>query len=67
MARPLTIRRSVSRVALVTTFVALLANAATLIALDFYEYRSAQLADVRTQAEMLARTSVAAVDVSSPC
>jgi signal transduction histidine kinase len=61
MARPLTIRRSVSRVALVTTFVALLVNAATLIALDIHEYRSSQLADVRTQAEMLARTSAAAV------
>jgi signal transduction histidine kinase len=51
----------VSRVALLTTFVALLANAATLIALDIHEYRSTQLADVRTQAEMLGRTSAAAV------
>src|SRR5262245_35250411 len=61
MARSLTIRRSVSRVALVTTFVALLVNAAALIALDIHEYRATQLADVRTQADMLARTSAAAV------
>ena len=61
MARPLTIRRSVSRVALVTTFVALLVNAAALIALDIHDYRSTQLTDVRVQAEMLARTSAAAV------
>ena len=61
MARPRTIRHSVSRVALVTAFVVLLINAAALIALDVFEYRSSQLADVRTQAEMLARTSAAAV------
>jgi signal transduction histidine kinase len=41
--------------------VALLVNAAALIALDVEDYRSSQLADVRVQAEMLARTSVAAV------
>jgi signal transduction histidine kinase/ActR/RegA family two-component response regulator len=56
-----TIRRSVTAVALLTTFTALLVNAAALLVLDIVEFRGNALADARTQAEMLARASAAAV------
>jgi signal transduction histidine kinase/ActR/RegA family two-component response regulator len=56
-----TIRRSVTAVALLTTFTALLVNAAALLVLDIVEFRGNALAEARTQAEMLARASAAAV------
>ena len=56
-----TIRRSVTAVALLTTFTALLVNAAALLVFDMVEFRRNALAEARTQAEMLARASAAAV------
>jgi signal transduction histidine kinase/ActR/RegA family two-component response regulator len=62
MARqPRTIRRSVTAVALLTAFAALLVNAAALLVVDAIEFRNTALAGARTQAEMLARASAAAV------
>jgi signal transduction histidine kinase len=53
-----TIRRSVTTVTLVTTFIALMANA---IALTVPEYRESQLARAGTQAQVLARATAAAL------
>jgi signal transduction histidine kinase/ActR/RegA family two-component response regulator len=61
MPKPASIRRSVTRVILLTTATALLINAVALIALDIGAYRNAELADFHVQADMLARASAAAV------
>ena len=56
-----TIRRKLMSVVLVTTLAALLINGFALIVLEFQDYRESQLAAVRTQADILARASAAAV------
>ncbi|MPZ43114.1 MAG: response regulator [Betaproteobacteria bacterium] len=61
MPKPASIRRSVTRVVLLTTATALLINAIALIALDIGAFRNAELADFQVQADMLARASAAAV------
>jgi signal transduction histidine kinase/CheY-like chemotaxis protein len=59
------VRRSVRgkllAVVLATTLVALLVNAAALLYYNVEDYRRTQLADVRTQAEILGRASAAAL------
>lgn len=49
------------RVALVTTFVALLINAVALIVLDLREYRDIRAGEVRTEAQIVIRATAAAV------
>ena len=56
-----TIRRKLMSVVLVTTLAALLINGLALIVLELQDYRESQLAAVRTQADILARASAAAV------
>ena len=56
-----TIRRKLMSVVLVTTLAALLINGFALIVLELQAYRESQLAAVRTQADILARASAAAV------
>ena len=56
-----TIRRKLMSVVLVTTLAALLINGFALIVLELRAYRESQLAAVRTQADILARASAAAV------
>jgi signal transduction histidine kinase/CheY-like chemotaxis protein len=58
---PDTLRARFMAVVLVTTFVALLVNAVALLLLEFTTYREAQLTDVQTRAEILARASAAAL------
>ena len=55
------IRRKLMSVVLVTTLAALLINGFALIVLELQSYRESQLAAVRTQADILARASAAAV------
>ncbi|HZD52926.1 MAG TPA: CHASE sensor domain-containing protein, partial [Woeseiaceae bacterium] len=55
------VRRKVLVVVLVTTFVALLVTAVALLTYEARGYRDFLLSDVRTQAEILARTSAPAV------
>jgi signal transduction histidine kinase len=65
MRLPAFLRRSVraktTAVVLATTLAALLVNAAALVYYNVADYRSTQLADVRTQAEILGRASAAAL------
>ena len=56
-----TIRRKLMSVVLVTTLAALLINGVALVALELQSYRETQLAAVRTQGDILARASAAAV------
>ena len=59
------IRGKLLAVVLATTSVALLVNAAALFYYNVGDYRDARLADVRTQAEILARASAAALAFNS--
>ena len=65
MTLPQFLRRSVRgkmlAVVLATTLLALLVNAAALIWYNVEDYRHTQVADVRTQAEILGRASAAAL------
>jgi signal transduction histidine kinase len=55
------VRAKMTAVVLATTLAALLVNAAALVYYTVADYRSVQLADVRTQAEILGRASAAAL------
>jgi signal transduction histidine kinase len=55
------VRAKMTAVVVATTLVALLVNAAALVYYTVRDYRSTQLADVRTQAEILGRASAAAL------
>ncbi len=65
MRAPAFVRRSVRgkmlAVVLATTLAALVVNAAALLWYDLADYRKSQLADVRTQAEILGRATAAAL------
>ena len=60
-APPKTIRRQLMGVVLLTTLTALLINGFAVVVLELQTYRERELAAVRTQADILARASAAAV------
>lgn len=61
MKRPQTVRRKVIRVVMITTFVALLASASALLVYEVLAARTSWLQDLRTQALLVAQSSVSAL------
>lgn len=59
--RPSSLRRELTRASMLTTFVVLLLCAAALLAYELDTFRSSWVADLRTQADLIAKTSEAAL------
>ncbi len=61
-----TLRAELTRASLLTTLVALLLSAASLLAYELTTYRDALVADLRTQADLLAHSTAAALSFNDP-
>jgi len=61
-----TLRAQMTRASMVTTLVALLLSAGALLVYEFLSFRDAWVADLRTQADLIAQSSEAAVVFNDP-
>ena len=61
-----TVRGQMTRASMVTTLVALLLSAGALLVYEFLSFREAWVADLRTQADLIARSSEAAIVFNDP-
>ncbi|WP_332747176.1 hybrid sensor histidine kinase/response regulator [Hydrogenophaga sp.] len=61
--RPTSLHQQLMRASMLTTFVAILLSAGALLAYELTIYRNAWVADLRTQAELIARSTAAALEV----
>ena len=59
--KPTSLRQQLTRAAMLTTLLAILLSAGALISYELSVYRSAGIADLRAQAELIARSTAAAV------
>ena len=61
--RQTSLHQQLMRASMLTTFVAILLSAGALLAYELAIYRNAWVADLRTQAELIARSTVAALEL----
>jgi two-component system, sensor histidine kinase len=61
-----TLRGQMTRASMVTTLVALLLSAGALLVYEFLSFRDAWVADLRTQADLIAHSSEAAIVFNDP-
>lgn len=59
--RPTSLRQQLTRAAMLTTLLAILLSAGALLTYELMVYRRAGIADMRTQADLIARSTVAAL------
>jgi signal transduction histidine kinase/ActR/RegA family two-component response regulator len=66
MSRATTLRGQMTRVSMLTTLAALLLSAGSLLVYEFISFRDAWVADLRTQADLIAHSTEAAIVFNDP-
>ena len=64
--RPTSLRQQLTRAAMLTTFFAILLSAGALLTYELTVYRHAVVADMRAQADLITRSTAAAVEFKDP-
>lgn len=64
-AKPTSLRQQLTLAALLTTFLAILLSAGALLTYEFTLYRNAGVADMRAQADLIARSTAAAMETGN--